>query len=109
MTRLVAGTRLGRYELLCPIGSGGMAAVWTARMTGSRGFERIVAVKVLLPFLASDPEMQRLFTQEAEISASIRHPNVCPVYDLGEAEGTLYMVMEWILSLIHISEPTSPY
>ncbi len=94
--RLVPGTRLGRYELLCPLGSGGMASVWTARASGSRGFERIFAVKVLLPFLAADPEMQHLFTQEAEIAAAIRHPNVCPVFDLGEADGHLFMVMEWV-------------
>lgn len=94
--RLVPGTRLGRYELLCPLGSGGMASVWTARASGSRGFERIFAIKVLLPFLAADPEMQQLFTQEAEIAAAIRHPNVCPVFDLGEADGHLFMVMEWV-------------
>lgn len=94
--QLGPGVRLGRYELLCMIGAGGMASVWAARVLGTRGFERIVAVKVLLPFLEDDPEMQNLFIQEAEIAASIQHPNVCSVFDLGEHNGTMYMVMEWV-------------
>ncbi len=52
------GTRLGRYELLVPIARGGMARVWAARMTGQRGFQKLVALKTILPHLAEEPEFE---------------------------------------------------
>ena len=55
------GLRLGRYELLRLIGEGGMAQVWAARMDGSRGFHKVVALKTLIPALALDPQFQRMF------------------------------------------------
>jgi serine/threonine-protein kinase len=91
-----AGHVLGRYELLMPIASGGMAMVWAARLKGSRGFQKIVAVKTMLPKLSEDEQFEQMFLDEASLASQIRHPNVCAIHDLGEQEGILYIVMEWI-------------
>lgn len=94
---LVPGYRLdGRYELLFPFAQGGMATVWVARVTGKHGFEKLVAVKTILPHLASDEGFRTMFLDEARIASRVRHPNVADIDDLGEEEGTLYMVLEWI-------------
>jgi serine/threonine-protein kinase len=93
----VPGYRLdGRYELLYPYAQGGMATVWVARVTGKHGFEKLVAVKTILPHLASDQGFRDMFLDEASIASRIRHPNVADIVDLGEENGTLYMVLEWI-------------
>lgn len=95
---LVAGVVLdGRYELLRPVARGGMAVVWLARVKGKLGFEKLVAVKTILPHLAKDESFRTMFLDEARIASRIRHPNVVSMEDLGEDEGTLYMVLEWIL------------
>ena len=91
-----AGHTLGRYELLLPIAQGGMAVVWAARIKGTRGFQKIVAVKSMLPALSEDLQFEAMFLAEAELAAQIRHPNVCEIFDLGEQEGILYLVMEWV-------------
>ncbi len=91
-----AGHTLGRYELLTPIAQGGMALVWAARSRGSRNFQKIVAIKSMLPQLSDDPQFEKMFLAEAELTARIKHPNVCEVLDLGEEDGTLYIVMEWV-------------
>jgi len=91
-----AGHTLGRYELLVPIASGGMASVWAARMKGSRGFQKIVAVKVMLAELADDTNFETMFLDEAELASRIKHPNVVEITDLGEQTGVLYQVMEWV-------------
>jgi serine/threonine-protein kinase len=91
-----AGHVLGRYELLLPIASGGMATVWAARMKGSRGFQKIVAVKTMLPSVSDDPQFEQMFLDEATIASRIRHPNVAEILDLGEENGVLFLVMEWV-------------
>jgi serine/threonine-protein kinase len=91
-----APSTLGRYELLMPIAQGGMAVVWTARMRGTRGFQKIVAIKSMLPSLSDDPQFEKMFLAEAELASRIRHPNVCEILDLGEESGTLYIAMEWV-------------
>ena len=93
---LAAGQRLGRYELVCPAGHGGMATVWLARLVGTRGFNKPVAVKTLHPSIREDAEAERMFLAEAALASRIRHPNVVEVLDLGEEGGNLYLVMEWI-------------
>ena len=95
-TPLEAGATLGRYELLLPIAQGGMAQVWAARLPGTRGFSKTVAVKTMLPMLSADARFEKMFLSEAEIAARIKHPNVCEILDLGEEDGVLYLVMEWI-------------
>src|SRR6478735_9716270 len=93
---LRAGLMLGRYELLVPIAQGGTASVWAARMKGPRGFEKIVAAKVMLAELLDDPDAETMFLDEARTLARIRHPNVAEVLDLGEERGILFLVMEWV-------------
>ena len=87
---------LGRYELLLPIAAGGMAMVWAARVKGTRGFQKIVAVKTMLSNLTEDEQFEKMFLDEASLASQIRHPNVVEISDLGEQEGVLYLAMEWI-------------
>jgi len=90
------GARLDRYELLCPLAQGGMAAVWAARLRGKHGFEKTVAVKMIRDEYASDPRFQQMFLDEAHIAAGIEHVNVAQILDLGEHKGVLYLVMELV-------------
>ncbi|WP_437307143.1 serine/threonine-protein kinase [Sorangium sp. So ce388] len=87
---------LGRYELLLPIAAGGMAMVWAARLKGTRGFQKIVAVKTMLPQLSEDDQFEKMFLLEAELASQIRHPNAVEILDLGEQDGVLFLAMEWI-------------
>jgi len=95
--QLNAGDRLdGRYELLYPYAQGGMATVWLARVKGKHGFEKLYAVKTILPHMAADTAFRNMFLDEARIASRIRHGNVAEIEDLGEDDGHLYMVLEWI-------------
>jgi eukaryotic-like serine/threonine-protein kinase len=102
---LVPGMVLGRYELLLPIAQGGMAMVWAARQKGSRGFQKTVAIKTMLPNLSDDAMFEQMFLDEAALAAKIHHPNVAEILDLGEQDEIIYLVMEWVdgeaLSVIH--------
>ncbi len=96
-THLLPGHRLDqRYELLAPVAQGGMAVVWVARVVGKLGLEKLYAVKTILPHLSGDPSFRTMFLDEAKIASRIRHPNVIALEDLGEDEGQLYMVLEWV-------------
>ncbi len=79
-----------------PIARGGMAQVWAARLRGSRGFTKLVAVKVILPGGMDNTRLEQMFLEEASLAALIHHPNVVETLELGEHEGTLYLVMEWV-------------
>jgi serine/threonine-protein kinase len=95
--QFVPGYRLdGRYELLYPYAQGGMATVWVARVQGKHGFEKLVAVKTMLPALAQDAAFRAMFLDEANIASRIRHPNVADIVDLGEEGENIYMVLEWV-------------
>lgn len=93
---LHAGRVLGRYELLVPIAAGGMAQVWAARLRGARQFQKIVAIKTMLPKLSEDAQFEQMFLDEASLASQVRHPNAVETLDLGEEDGVLYLVMEWI-------------
>ncbi|MET0596004.1 MAG: serine/threonine-protein kinase [Polyangiaceae bacterium] len=93
---LVPGVRLDRYELLCPIAQGGMAAVWVARLKGKHGFEKLLALKTILPEYANEVSFQEMLLDEARIAAGIHHVNVAQVLDLGEQHGVLYFAMECV-------------
>jgi eukaryotic-like serine/threonine-protein kinase len=95
-TQLTLGFRFDRYELLCPAGRGGMASVWVARLQGKHGFEKLVAIKTILPHNSHDLRFQRMFLDEARIASGIEQVNVARILDLGEQQGLLYLVMEWI-------------
>jgi eukaryotic-like serine/threonine-protein kinase len=90
-----APQKLGRYELVHPIASGGMATVYLARSAGIGGFERLVAVKVCHPHLRADADFAAMFLDEARLAARIHHPNVVPVLDVGD-DGALFFVMEYV-------------
>ncbi|MFO0590777.1 MAG: serine/threonine-protein kinase [Polyangiaceae bacterium] len=103
---LSPGHRLdGRYELLAPVAQGGMAVVWVARVVGKLGLEKLYAVKTILPHLSDDASFRTMFLDEAKLASRIRHPNVVALEDLGEENGQLYMVLEWVqgdsLSRLH--------
>ncbi len=90
------GQVLGRYELLMPIARGGMAMVWAARLKGSRGFQKLVAIKTMLPAMSDDPNFEKMFLDEASLASEIRHPHCIEILDLGEQDNVLYLVMEWV-------------
>ena len=90
------GQVLGRYELLMPVARGGMASVWAARLRGTRGFQKLVAIKTMLPGLIDDPSFERMFLDEASLASQVRHPHVIEILDLGEQDRILYLVMEWV-------------
>ena len=91
----VPGSRVGRYRLLAPLASGGMAQVWAAKPEGA-GFARTIALKLIRQEFAADEEYVRMFVDEATVAASIRHPNVCETHELGREDGVLFMAIEWV-------------
>jgi serine/threonine-protein kinase len=95
-SQLAPGFKLDRYELLCPIAEGGMAMVWVARQTGKHGFEKLVAIKTILPKFASDPAFQKMFRDEARIASRIEHTNAAQILDVGEQHDMTYLVMEYV-------------
>jgi len=90
---LAAGTKLGPYEILAPIGAGGMGEVYKAR---DARLERTVAVKVLPPHLSSNPELRQRFEREARTISQISHPHICALYDVNREGETEYLVMEYL-------------
>jgi serine/threonine protein kinase len=93
---LAAGTRLGRYELIRRLAVGGMAELYLARATGIAGFEKLVALKRILPQYAESADFVSMFLDEARLAATIQHPNVAQVYDIGQSDDGLYFTMEYI-------------
>ena len=89
--RLAAGTRLGRYEVVAPLGAGGMGEVWRAR---DERLGRDVAIKVLPAELSANPELLRRFEREARATAALSHPNILAVHDVGAHEDVPYIVEE---------------
>jgi serine/threonine protein kinase/Tol biopolymer transport system component len=90
---LASGTRLGPYEILAPLGAGGMGEVYRARDTR---LDRTVAVKILPSHLSSDAALQQRFEQEAKAISSLNHPHICALYDVGHQDGTDFLVMEYL-------------
>jgi len=90
---LTAGTKLGPYEILAPIGAGGMGEVYRAR---DERLKRDVAIKVLPAELAADPERRTRFEREARAASALSHPNILTIYDIGTADKTVYIAMELI-------------
>src|SRR5712692_1311379 len=86
-----AGSRLGPYEVLSPLGAGGMGEVWKAR---DPRLGREVAIKVLPASFSEDADRLRRFEQEAKAAGVLNHPNITAVYDIGTHEGAPYVVTE---------------
>ncbi|HEY3446967.1 MAG TPA: protein kinase [Myxococcales bacterium] len=88
--------QLGKYRLLERIGRGGMAEVFLAEVLGPGGFQKTVALKRIHPHLAEDPEFVGMFLDEARLAARLDHPNIVQIFDLGEADGSYYIAMEYV-------------
>src|SRR5262245_4032426 len=87
------GTRLGPYEISGVLGAGGMGEVYKAADTR---LNRTVAIKVLPPHLSDDPERRQRFEREAQTIASLNHPNICTLYDVGRQKDVDFLVMEYL-------------
>jgi serine/threonine-protein kinase len=96
ISTIPAPLRLGPYELLRRIATGGMAEVYVARRAGPHGFQKTVALKRILPQYARDADFVAMFVDEARVCARLTHPNIVQVFDFGEQEGELYMAMELV-------------
>jgi len=90
---ILPGQRLGAYEILSAIGAGGMGEVYRARDTR---LDRTVAIKILSGRLADKPELRERFEREAKTVASLNHPHICVLHDIGSQDGTDYLVMEYL-------------
>jgi eukaryotic-like serine/threonine-protein kinase len=90
---IAAGARLGPYEILAPLGAGGMGDVYRAKDTR---LERTVAVKVLPAHLASSAESRQRFEREAKTISQLSHPHICALYDVGHQDGIEFLVMEYL-------------
>src|SRR5512134_2412359 len=90
---LAAGSRLGPYEIVAPLGAGGMGEVYRGRDTR---LGRDIAIKVLPQHLSHDPARRERFEREARAVSSLNHPHICVLHDIGSQEGVDYLVMEHI-------------
>jgi serine/threonine protein kinase len=86
----------GRYLLLDKVAAGGMAEVWRAKITGEANFQRILAIKKILPHVSEDEDFITMFTDEALITASLVHANIGQVYEFSKVEDVFYIAMEYI-------------
>jgi Tol biopolymer transport system component/predicted Ser/Thr protein kinase len=90
---LASGKKLGSYEIAAPLGAGGMGEVYRAK---DAKLGREAAIKILPEALASDPDRRLRFEQEARSASALNHPNILTIYDIGEADGSLYIAMELV-------------
>src|SRR5210317_1974166 len=86
----------GKYILLDRINSGGMAEVYRAKVTGAERFQRLVAIKCMLPRLNSDEQFITMFVDEAKLAAQLSHANIVHIYELGRIGPQLYIAMELV-------------
>src|ERR1700760_2068335 len=93
-----SGQRLGRYQLIRRVAVGGMAEIYLARVpgVGIEGFEKLVVLKRILPQHALDPELLRMFLDEARLSATLTHPHITEVYDVGADGDAPFFAMEYV-------------
>src|SRR2546427_3714764 len=87
--------QFGKYLLLRRLALGGMAEIFLAKQTGVQGFEKLVVVKRILANLATEKEFVQMFLDEARLAATLTHPNIVQIYDLGETNGSFYIAMEF--------------
>src|SRR5262245_12832518 len=93
MTPLKPGTTLSHYRIIEQLGQGGQATAYKAEDTR---LDRAVVIKTLLPELASSENARRRFEREARLASALDHPNICAIYDIGEADGLCYIVMPFL-------------
>src|SRR5262245_6348053 len=90
---LLSGTKLGPYEIQSPLGAGGMGEVYRARDTR---LDRTVAIKILPDHLSSDSARRARFEREARAISGLSHPNICALFDIGNQDGTQFVVLEYL-------------
>ena len=90
---LTAGAKLGPYEIVGPLGAGGMGEVYRAKDTR---LERTVAIKIIPSYLSADPVRKQRFEREAKTISSLNHPHICVLHDVGHQDGIEYLVMECV-------------
>jgi serine/threonine protein kinase len=88
--------RLGKYEVLCRLSTGGMSEIYLAHQVGLAGFNKLVVLKTILPDISGEEDFVRMFLDEARITAAFNHPNVAQVYELDTADEQLFMAMEFV-------------
>jgi serine/threonine protein kinase len=91
-----SGRRLGKYEIVCRLSTGGMSVIFLAFTRGISGFRKYVVLKQILPDVKGEDEFVRMFLDEAKITAAFNHPNIAQVFDLDVAEGELFLTMEFV-------------
>jgi serine/threonine protein kinase len=94
--RGAATTRLGSFEIVRRLARGGMAEIFLACTRGPSGFEKLVVLKKILPKFAGRPRFVQLFLEEAKLAASLDHPNIVQVYDIGMVDGSYFFTMEYL-------------
>lgn len=90
---IAPGTRFGPYEILSPLGAGGMGEVYRAKDTR---LDRTVAIKILPAHFSNDPLRKQRFEREAKAISGLNHPNICTLHDVGSQDGAAYLVMEYV-------------
>ncbi len=90
------GIEYGNYLLLEKVATGGMAELFKAKRRGVQGFQKIVAIKRILPHLVENEDFVTMFIDEAKLAAQLNHPNIAQIYDLGKIEDTFYIAMEYV-------------
>ncbi len=88
--------KIGRYDLIGRLAMGGMAEIFLARESGPQTVQRHVVVKRVLPHIAEDQRLVDMFVHEARLCMNLSHPNICPIYEFGDAGGSFFLAMEWV-------------
>jgi eukaryotic-like serine/threonine-protein kinase len=95
-TDFLPGARIDRYTIVRHVANGGMGTVWQGELAGKHGFAKKVAIKTIRAELAEEPQFKAMFLEEARISSRLSHANVAQVLDVGDEDGTVYIVLEWV-------------
>ena len=98
------GYQLGRYQLLLPLAKGGMGQVWAARLTGTRGFQKLVAIKTILPSDGDLQQLELMLFEEASLASRIKHPNVAETSLAHRTAARLGVTREELLALVERSK-----
>ncbi|MEK6683379.1 MAG: tetratricopeptide repeat protein [Nitrospirota bacterium] len=94
---MTAQTHFGKYLLIDKVGTGGMAELFMAKQTGMKGFEKVMAIKRILPHLTEDAEFVSMFINEAKLAALLTHQNIVQIFDLGHIENSFFIAMEYVM------------
>jgi serine/threonine-protein kinase len=93
---LVAGTRIGKYEIRRKLAEGGMAEIYLCSFSGPEGFQKEVVLKQIRSFLAQDPDFVQMFITEARVASLLNHANIVQIFDFDKHQDTYYLAMEYV-------------